>query len=47
MYYYNTLKKERKMSALERLVAMVESEILTNKKKAKKQKGAKNENSIG
>ena len=43
MYYYNTLKKERKMSALERLIAAVESEILTNKKKAKNKKREKNE----
>jgi len=40
--YYNTLKKERKMSAKERLIAIVESEILQNKKKNKK--GEKNEN---
>ena len=36
--YYNTLKKERGMSAVERLIAMVEGEILTNKKKAKDNK---------
>ena len=42
--YYNTLKKERKMTATERLIAVVEDEILTNKKKQKNKKGEKNEN---
>ena len=47
MYYYNTLKKERRMSAIERLVATVEGEILTNKKKVKQQqKGVKNESGV-
>ena len=45
--YYNTLKKERRMSAMERLIAIVEGEILENKKKAKDdKKGEKNENNI-
>jgi len=45
--YYNTLKKERKMKPIERLIAMVEGEILENKKKAKDdKKGEKNENNI-
>jgi len=42
---FETFKlNERKMSALERLIATVEQEIITNKNKYKKTKKAKNEN---
>ena len=44
MYYVTFKSRERKMSAIERLVAIVEQEIITNKNKYKKTKKAKNGN---
>ncbi len=41
--YSVTFKQERRKSALERLIAMVESEIFANKK-AKKKENKKNKN---
>ena len=45
--YYTTYKKERRMSAVERLIALVEQEVIANKKKAKnKKEGREDENYI-
>ena len=42
---FETFKlNKKKMSAIERLIAIVEQEIITNKNKYKKTKKAKNEN---
>jgi len=47
MYYTTYKTNERRVSAIERLVAIVEQEIITNKKKAKKVKeDRKNETEI-
>ena len=46
--YYTTYKKERRISAAERLIAFVEKEINTNKRKTKnnKKEGREDENYI-
>ena len=45
MYYVTFKLKERKMSAIERLIAVIEQEIITNKNKNKK-KAKNNEGTL-